>query len=57
MPCMDMPDMMDVAVVFRPQPGKLAVLYLAKRATPAALLDVGAGSILGAPLDAGLFPV
>jgi hypothetical protein len=37
LPCMNMPSVMDVAVVFAPRPGKLAMLYLAKRAAPAAL--------------------
>merc|ERR1712079_39578 len=55
MPCMDMPDMMDVAVVFKPLPDRLAVLYLAKRATPEDLL--GEGSVLGASVDLGLFPL
>ena len=54
LPCMAMPDMMDVAVVFKSKPGTLAVLYMAKRATPAAL--TAEDTVLGATVDEGLFP-
>lgn len=54
LPCMAMPDMMDVAVVFRPVPGKLAVLYLAKRAKPEKL--TGQDTVLGRTVDDGIFP-
>eukprot|EP00442_Polarella_glacialis_P027522 CAMPEP_0115097894 /NCGR_PEP_ID=MMETSP0227-20121206/30795_1 /TAXON_ID=89957 /ORGANISM="Polarella glacialis, Strain CCMP 1383" /LENGTH=418 /DNA_ID=CAMNT_0002492315 /DNA_START=43 /DNA_END=1299 /DNA_ORIENTATION=+ len=56
LPCMAMPDMMDVAVVFKPQPGKLGVLYLAKRAKPEKLRGQFGGTILGASIDDGIFP-
>ena len=52
---MGMPGTMDVAIVFKPTPGKLAMLYLAKRATPAKLTS--AETILGKTVDDGLFPV
>jgi hypothetical protein len=55
LPCMQMPAMMDVAVVFRPQPGKLAMLYLAKRATPQKLLHIDT-TVLGASVDDAIFP-
>ena len=45
---------MDVAIIFRPQPTKLAVLYLAKRAGPVELH--GPGTVLGASVSEGLFP-
>jgi len=45
---------MDVAVVFRAQPTRLAVLYLAKRAGPHELREEG--SILGASVSEGMFP-
>ena len=54
LPCMDIPDMMDICLVFKPQPGKLAVLYLAKRAKPHTLL--AGETVLGASVDAGIFP-
>jgi len=54
MPCMDMPDMMDVALVFRPTPGKLAMLYLAKRAKPHLL--TGKDTILGDSVNDTMFP-
>lgn len=54
LPCMDMPDMMDVAVVFKPKPGKLGMLYLAKRAKPDKLKSPG--TILGDTVDSGIFP-
>ena len=54
LPCMEMPDIWDVAIVFKPRPGQLAMIYFAKRATPAKL--TGAGSVLGAPVDKGIFP-
>ena len=46
---------MDIAIVFRPQPGKLAVLYGAKAATHASLN--AAGSPLGTAVDEVLFPL
>ncbi len=46
--------MMDVSIVFQPSVGKLAVLYLAKRATPGVL--TGTGSILGDAVDPTMFP-
>ena len=52
---MAMPDMMDVCIVFRPQPGKLAMLYLAKRAKPGAL--TAEGSPLDSTVDDGIFPL
>ena len=52
---MAMPDMMDVALVFRPNPGKIAVIYLAKWATPQSLTET-ATTILGASLDDHIFP-
>lgn len=54
LPCMNMPDMMDVAVVFKPRPGELAMLCLAKRAKPQQLQ---AGGLLGASLEPAMFPV
>jgi hypothetical protein len=54
LPCMDMPDMMDVALVFKPRKDKLAVLYLAKRCNKDSL--TGPDSVLGGALDATLFP-
>ena len=54
LPCMAMPDMMDVAIVFKPTPGKLGMLYLAKRATPDKLL--GVTSPLAGTIDDGIFP-
>lgn len=54
LPCMAMPDMMDVALVFKPQPATLAMIYLAKRATPATLK--GADGLLGDAVDSGVFP-
>jgi hypothetical protein len=53
LPCMAMPDMMDVAVVFKPQPGKLAVLYMAKRCKGKLL---GNDSVLGRPVAPSIFP-
>jgi hypothetical protein len=55
LPCMAMPDMMDVCLVFRPQPGKLGMLYLAKRAKPRAL--TAEGSPLDGTVDDGIFPL
>ena len=55
LPCMDMPDMFDVSIVFKPQPGKLGLLCLAKRAKPKALV-AGEDSPLGGTVDAGIFP-
>ena len=46
---------MDVAVIFRPQPGKLGVLYGAKVATAGSL--TAEGSPLGAAVDEGIFPL
>ena len=58
LPCMSMPDMMDVAIVFRPLPDKLAVIYLAKRATPESLTQSGnAWDCLGAAVDESIFPI
>jgi hypothetical protein len=54
LPCMNMPSVMDVAVVFAPRPGMLAMLYLAKQAAPAALR--GDGTVLGSSLDSTIFP-
>ena len=45
---------MDVALVFRPQPGKLAVLYITKRASRANL--TASGSPLGASVSDTIFP-
>ena len=45
-----------VAVVFKPQPDKLAVLYLAKR-SKGSLTGAETGSILGDSVDPGLFPL
>ena len=53
LPCMAMPDVMDVCLVFRPQPGKLAMLYLAKRAKPPTL--TAEGSPLDGTVDDGIF--
>eukprot|EP00756_Hemistasia_phaeocysticola_P061591 Hpha_TRINITY_DN5050_c0_g1::TRINITY_DN5050_c0_g1_i1::g.94028::m.94028 len=53
LPCMDMPDMMDVAVVFRPQPSRLGMLYLAKRSKGRLLWE---GSILGDAVSDDVFP-
>eukprot|EP00928_Gymnodinium_smaydae_P019738 TRINITY_DN17591_c0_g1_i1.p1 TRINITY_DN17591_c0_g1~~TRINITY_DN17591_c0_g1_i1.p1 ORF type:complete len:420 (+),score=63.42 TRINITY_DN17591_c0_g1_i1:191-1450(+) len=53
LPCMAMPDMMDVCIVFKPQPGKLAMLCLAKRAKPHTLK--AEGSPLGSIVDEGIF--
>ena len=55
LPCMDMPDMMDVAIVFKPTPDKYGVIYLAKRAKPDVLF--GEGTVLGEPLGGMLFPL
>eukprot|EP00441_Pelagodinium_beii_P014498 CAMPEP_0197659264 /NCGR_PEP_ID=MMETSP1338-20131121/46928_1 /TAXON_ID=43686 ORGANISM="Pelagodinium beii, Strain RCC1491" /NCGR_SAMPLE_ID=MMETSP1338 /ASSEMBLY_ACC=CAM_ASM_000754 /LENGTH=412 /DNA_ID=CAMNT_0043236107 /DNA_START=61 /DNA_END=1299 /DNA_ORIENTATION=+ len=55
LPCMDMPDVMDVAVVFKPKPGKLGMLYMAKRSTPAKLK--AADTVLGDTVDGDIFPV
>ena len=55
LPCMAIPDMMDVAIAFKPQPGKLGMLYLAKRAKPHTLM--APGTPLGATVDENLFPV
>ena len=52
---MAMPDMMDVALVFRPVPGKIAVIYLAKRASPQSLTATDT-TILGASIDDCIFP-
>ena len=54
LPCMAMPNVMDVAVVFKPSPGKLGMLYMAKRATPTSLL--GPDTVLGKTIDDQLFP-
>lgn len=54
LPCMDMPDCMDVAIVFQSRPGKLAVIYLAKRATPDKLMKHPL-SILGKSVEPGIF--
>ena len=54
LPCMDMPDMMDVSIVFRPRPGELGMLYLAKRAKPWTL--TAEGSPLDGPVDDRIFP-
>ena len=56
LPCMSMPDMMDVCIAFKPQPGRLGVLYLAKRAKPG-VLQAGDGTPLGGTIDAGIFPL
>ena len=47
---------MDMALVFRPAPKKLAVLYIVKQFTPVKLLSSGA-SILGESLNKNMFPV
>jgi hypothetical protein len=55
LPCMAMPDVMDVAIVFKPQPGTLGMLYLAKRAKPEKLL--GEDTVLKpGSVDNGIFP-
>ena len=51
LPCMDMPDMMDVAIVFKPTPDKYAVICLAKRASPDTLM--GPDTVYDATVDAG----
>jgi len=56
LPCMAMPDVMDVCVAFKPQPGRLAMLYLAKRAKPNRLTRPH-DTVLGATVDEGLFPL
>ncbi len=58
LPAMAMPDMMDVAIVFHPVPDKIAVIYLAKRATPQSLTQVGtAWDCLGEAVDNSIFPI
>lgn len=47
---------MDMALVFRPAPKKLAVLYIAKQCTPVKLLGSGS-SVLGESLNKNMFPV
>ena len=54
LPIYSLPDWMDVAVVFRPQPHTLGVLYFAKRFKGGKLF--GTDSPLGGTLDAALFP-
>ena len=54
LPVMMMPDVCDLAIVFKPEPGKLGVIYQAKRATPEAL--TAAGTPLGGPIDQTIFP-
>jgi len=53
LPCMDMPDMMDVAIVFKPTPEECAVIYLAKRSRGKL---TGNDSVLGAPVEPVMFP-
>ena len=55
LPCMAMPDMMDVCIAFKPQPGRLGMLYLAKRAKPKALTDPKT-TVLGQAVDSTIFP-
>ena len=55
LPCMLMPSIMDVAIVFRPYAEKLAVIYLAKGATPEALTN-STSTILGSTLNDAMFP-
>jgi len=54
LPCMVMPDMMDVAIVFKPTRDKLGVIYFAKRASAASL--TAEGSPLGGVVDPAIFP-
>ena len=53
LPCMDMPDVMDVAIVFNPQPGRLGMIYMAKRCKGKL---TGPDTVLGDPVSAELFP-
>lgn len=55
LPCMDMPDMMDVAIVFKSTPNKYAVICFAKRASPDTLM--GPDTVYDATVDATLFPL
>ena len=48
-----MPDMMDVALVFKPTAGRLAMLYMAKRSKRR--LTGTSIEILGDPLEPGMF--
>ena len=45
-----------MCVAFKPQPGRLAMLYLAKRAKPNRLTRPH-DTVLGATVDEGLFPL
>ena len=47
---------MDMALVFRPAPKKLAVLYIAKQCTPVKLEGSDA-SVLGESISKNMFPV
>lgn len=47
---------MDMAIVFRPAPKKLAVLYIAKKCDPVKLLHSGV-SVLGDSVSNEMFPV
>jgi hypothetical protein len=55
LPCMDMPDLFDVAIVFKPTPEEYGVIYLAKRASHESL--TGADTVLGDVVDLNLFPI
>lgn len=54
LPLIDTPETMDAAYIFKPQPGTLGLLYIAKRFRPEQLS--GLNAVLGQTVDDGIFP-